>query len=193
MGKLELEDPSTNLHPTKGLPPEALPPQPPREAGGKVIAVGLMSSALRYRSFANGKEPRRRWRTTAPLFVALACPHGFPQLWSSLREWWRAQRGGFAGSAPCWRGSSWSLCGSRRPSNGGGAMATWSTTGSVGKRTSGTECVASAGLGLLPLLRAPVDPILSEMMASLQSSRTVSFMDVGSGKGRTLLMAFKCG
>src|SRR3977135_3821117 len=92
---------------------------------------------------------------------------------------------------PCWSGNCGALPASRLPSAGGGAMATWSMTGSIASTTSGSVSWHARLLGLFHSPYQPTEPALfHEMMASLPIEfDQFTFIYLGSGKGRTLLMA----
>ncbi|MFZ0684614.1 MAG: class I SAM-dependent methyltransferase [Terriglobales bacterium] len=122
-------------------------------------------------------------------------PSGFPQqLWSSFREWWRAQTraAGFAGSASLLARKLFDFVRESTPEQRrrryGDMEYDWEHRVNT---TSGTVGWRARLLGLFHSPYQPTDPILfSEMMASLPIVfEQFTFMDVGSGKGRTLLMA----
>ncbi len=116
------------------------------------------------------------------------------QLWSALRVWWRDQsrEQGAAGAASQLVSNLWDFVREstpeRRRQRYGDMEYDWdnrvnTTSGTVGWRTR-----------LLGLFHSPYQPtepgLFREMMASVPAALdSFTFVDLGSGKGRTLLMA----
>jgi SAM-dependent methyltransferase len=119
----------------------------------------------------------------------------FPQqFWRTLRSWWREQAAekGAAAATSLLIGNLWTFVREstpeRRRQRYGDMEYDWehrvnTTSGTVGGRTR--------LLGLFHSAYQPTDPALfREMMASLPIEfEPFTFVDLGSGKGRTLLMA----
>ncbi|MFY9560099.1 MAG: hypothetical protein WAQ52_07685 [Terriglobales bacterium] len=122
-------------------------------------------------------------------------PPGFPrQLWTALRGWWsdHSRQRGAAGASVLLVRETWSFLRDstpeRRRRRFGDMEYDWehrvnTTSGTVGWRER-----------LLGVFHSPYQPtdaaLFQEMMASLPIDfREFTFVDLGSGKGRTLLMA----
>jgi len=116
------------------------------------------------------------------------------QFWSALRSWWReqAREKGAASTTSLLVRSLWSfVCESmpeRRRQRYGDMEYDWENRVNT---TSGTVGWRARLLGLFHSPYQPTDPALfQEMMASLPIEfDQFTFIDLGSGKGRTLLMA----
>jgi SAM-dependent methyltransferase len=119
----------------------------------------------------------------------------FPrQFWTGLRNWWRAQAAdqGFAGTTCLLVRNLWNFVRDstpeRRRQRYGDMEYDWENRVNT---TSGTVGWWTRLLGLFHSPYQPTDPALfREMMASLPIEfDQFTFVDLGSGKGRTLLMA----
>ena len=116
------------------------------------------------------------------------------QFWSALRRWWReqAREKGAASTTSLLVRRLWSfVCESmpeRRRQRYGDMEYDWENRVNT---TSGTVGWRARLLGLFHSPYQPTDPALfQEMMASLPIEfDQFTFVDLGSGKGRTLLMA----
>lgn len=122
-------------------------------------------------------------------------PAGFPQqLWIAFRNWWRdqARESGRASAAFRLARNLWSFVREstpeRRRSRYGDMDYDWEHRVNT---TSGTVGWRERLLGLFHSPYQPTDPALfHEMMAALPIAfEQFTFIDLGSGKGRTLLMA----
>ncbi|HYW41130.1 MAG TPA: class I SAM-dependent methyltransferase [Terriglobales bacterium] len=120
---------------------------------------------------------------------------GFPrQLWSALRSWWReqAREKGAAGTSSLLVRNLWDFVREsmpeRRRQRYGDVEYDWENRVNT---TSGTVGWHARLLGLFHSPYQPTDPALfREMMACLPIEfDEFTFIDLGSGKGRTLLMA----
>jgi SAM-dependent methyltransferase len=120
---------------------------------------------------------------------------GFPrQLWTTLRRWWReqARAKGAAGATSLLVGNLWSFVREstpeRRRQRYGDMEYDWEHRVNT---TSGTVGWRARLLGMFHSPYQATDPALfREMMASLPIEfDPFTFVDLGSGKGRTLLMA----
>jgi len=119
----------------------------------------------------------------------------FPQqFWRALRGWWREQtrETGVASAASRLVGKLWSFVlestPERRRQRYGDMEYDWEHRVNT---TSGTVSWRARLLGLFHSPYQPTEPALfQEMMASLPIEfDQFTFIDLGSGKGRTLLMA----
>jgi len=119
----------------------------------------------------------------------------FPQqFWSGLRNWWREQAdaNGLTGAASLLARNLWGFVRDstpeRRRSRYGDMDYDWEHRVNT---TSGTVGWQARLLGCFHSPYQPTEPALfHEMMASLPIAfDTFTFIDLGSGKGRTLLMA----
>jgi hypothetical protein len=119
----------------------------------------------------------------------------FPQqFWRALRDWWREQsrQSTHAKKASLLASTLWSFARDstpeRRRQRYGDMDYDWENRVNT---TSGTVGWRSRLLGLFHSPYQPTDPALfREMMASLPIAfETFTFIDIGSGKGRTLLLA----
>ena len=119
----------------------------------------------------------------------------FPQqLWKALRGWWReqARAKGAAGATSLLVGKLWSFVREstpeRRRRRYGDMEYDWEHRVNT---TSGTVSWRARMLGLFHSPYQPTEPALfQEMMGSLPIAfEQFTFIDLGSGKGRTLLMA----
>ena len=188
-GRIEVQDPQNIYFITKGLPPGAAPPQPPRvrQGGFEVERFWLLALLL-----AKSQEANRLFLHFVSI---LACPQVSPNnsgpryaaggantlerrelgratflllrnLWSFLRE-----------STP-----------ERRRQRYGDMEYDWENRVNT---TSGTVGWRARLLGVFHSPYQPTEPSLfREMMASLPIAfDQFTFVDLGSGKGRTLLMA----
>jgi hypothetical protein len=116
------------------------------------------------------------------------------QFWSSLRNWWReeARQNGIVRAASVLVRNLWDFVREstpeRRRRRYGDMEYDWEHRVNT---TSGTVGWRARLLGLFHSPYQPTDPALfQEMMASLTIAfDTFTFVDIGSGKGRTLLMA----
>ena len=116
------------------------------------------------------------------------------QFWSAFRSWWReqAREQGAARTASLLVRNLWSFLRDstpeRRRRRYGDADYDWERRVNT---TSGTVGWRARLLGLFHSPYQPTEPALfQEMMASLPIAfDTFTFVDLGSGKGRTLLMA----
>jgi PAS domain-containing protein len=120
---------------------------------------------------------------------------GFPQqLWITLRRWWREQvrAKGAAGATALLVRNLWSFVREstpeRRRRRYGDMEYDWEHRVNT---TSGTVGWRARLLGMFHSPYQATDPaVFREMMASLPIAfNTFTFVDLGSGKGRTLLMA----
>ena len=120
---------------------------------------------------------------------------GFPrQLWSAFRRWWREQsrQKGVVGASTALARDLWDFVREstpeRRRQRYGDMEYDWENRVNT---TSGTVGWRARLLGLFHSPYQPTDPALfREMMASLPVEfDQFTFVDLGSGKGRTLLMA----
>jgi hypothetical protein len=120
---------------------------------------------------------------------------GFPrQLWSAFRRWWREQsrQKGVVGASTALARDLWDFVREstpeRRRQRYGDMEYDWEHRVNT---TSGTVGWRARLLGLFHSPYQPTDPALfREMMASLPVEfDQFTFVDLGSGKGRTLLMA----
>ncbi|HKM85548.1 MAG TPA: class I SAM-dependent methyltransferase [Terriglobales bacterium] len=119
----------------------------------------------------------------------------FPQqFWRALRSWWREQAGekGAAAATSLLIGNLWTFVRESTPEHRrqryGDMEYDWEHRVNT---TSGTVGWRARLLGLFHSAYQPTDPALfREMMASLPIEfEPFTFVDLGSGKGRTLLMA----
>jgi SAM-dependent methyltransferase len=117
-----------------------------------------------------------------------------PQFWTALRNWWREQASeqGAAGATSLLVRNLWSFVRDstpeRRRQRYGDMEYDWEHRVNT---TSGTVDWRARLLGLFHSPYQPTEPTLfREMMASLPIAfDRFTFIDLGSGKGRTLLMA----
>jgi len=116
------------------------------------------------------------------------------QFWRAFRGWWReqARENGVASATSLLIRNLWSFVREstpeRRRQRYGDMEYDWENRVNT---TSGTVCWHTRLLGLFHSAYQPTDPALfREMMASLPIEfNEFTFVDLGSGKGRTLLMA----
>jgi SAM-dependent methyltransferase len=116
------------------------------------------------------------------------------QFWRTLRDWWRehASKKGAAAATSLLLRNLWTFVREstpeRRRQRYGDMEYDWEHRVNT---TSGTVSGRERLLGLFHSAYQPTDPVLfREMMASLSVEfETFTFVDLGSGKGRTLLMA----
>jgi SAM-dependent methyltransferase len=116
------------------------------------------------------------------------------QSWDALRDWWREQSNakGFVGATSLLLGNLWTFLRDSTPEHRrqryGDMEYDWENRVNT---TSGTVGWQARLLGLFHSPYQPTDPALfHEMMASLSVEfEQFTFVDLGSGKGRTLLMA----
>ena len=116
------------------------------------------------------------------------------QFWTALRGWWREQacKKGAAGAASLLARNLWSFARDstpeRRRQRYGDMEYDWENRVNT---TSGTVGWRARLLGLFHSPYQPTEPgLFREMMASLDIQfDQFTFVDLGSGKGRTLLMA----
>jgi hypothetical protein len=117
-----------------------------------------------------------------------------PQLWSAFRDWWREQQRslGPIGAASLLVRELWQFLRDstpeRRRQRYGDMEYDWEQRVNT---TSGTVSWQARLLGVFHSPYQPTEPALfREMMATLPIDfREFTFIDIGSGKGRTLLMA----
>jgi SAM-dependent methyltransferase len=118
----------------------------------------------------------------------------FPQLWSAFRAWWREQQRslGPIGAASLLVRELWGFLRDstpeRRRQRYGDMDYDWE------QRVNTTSGAVSWQARLLGVFHSPYQPtepaLFREMMATLPIDfREFTFIDIGSGKGRTLLMA----
>jgi SAM-dependent methyltransferase len=121
-------------------------------------------------------------------------PNSTPSVWSAFRRWWReqARENGAAPTTSLLLRNLWSFARDSTPERSrqryGDMEYDWEHRVNT---TSGTVGWQARLLGLFHSPYQPTDPALfHEMMASLPIAfEQFTFVDLGSGKGRTLLMA----
>jgi SAM-dependent methyltransferase len=133
----------------------------------------------------------------ASSLLASIVSSGFPQqFWKAFRDWWREQARdrGTVGAASLLLRNLWGFARDstpeRRRQRFGDMDYDWENRVNT---TSGTVSWQARLLGLVHSPYQPTEPTLfHEMMASLPIEfEQFTFVDIGSGKGRTLLMASK--